>query len=447
MIHLLGMMMLVLIICLQARASLGRRVQKSQEMLAALEASQNELRKFYRAVEQNPESIVITDPELKVIYVNEAFLLRSGYAREQVIGQSTELVSTMGMDRSHRQRALKQLAKGTLWRGEMTNRTSKGEALRESVLVTPIRTPQGEVVNYVELKRDLSERVLAERRIHDLVYLDSLTGLPNRHSLTLHLRELALVRQDASHGLLLLDVDRFSVFNDVHGMQHSDELVQAMGARLVEVLPDDAWIARIAAAEFAIVFDSLHKHAQGVEEQLQQYAQTLKKALQKPFSSTAGWKPSLSAAASVVRCWSRPSKAATAMTCCALPAWPCMRPSWAVRAAWCCSSRAWPRMCIGACALPGICTTASPRGAASVSAEPDRCARSLCGCRGAGALAASGMGAGQPGRVHSGGRGVRAHRASGRLGAASGLHAAGQTGHGRARTASVGQRQRPAICA
>ena len=284
MIHLLGMMMLVLIICLQARASLGRRVQKSQEMLAALEASQNELRKFYRAVEQNPESIVITDPELKVIYVNEAFLLRSGYAREQVIGQSTELVSTMGMDRSHRQRALKQLAKGTLWRGEMTNRTSKGEALRESVLVTPIRTPQGEVVNYVELKRDLSERVLAERRIHDLVYLDSLTGLPNRHSLTLHLRELALVRQDASHGLLLLDVDRFSIFNDVHGMQHSDELVQAMGARLVEVLPDDAWIARIAAAEFAIVFDSLHKHAQGVEEQLQQYAQTLKKALQKPFS-------------------------------------------------------------------------------------------------------------------------------------------------------------------
>lgn len=269
-IHVVGMMMLVLIICLQARASLGRRVQKSMETLAALEASQNELRKFYRAVEQNPESIVITDPQLKVVYVNEAFLSRSGYAREQVLGQSTELVSTMGMDRSHRQRALKQLATGTLWRGEMTNRTSKGEALRESVLVTPIRTPQGEVVNYVELKRDLSERVLAERRIHDMVYLDPLTGLPNRHSLTLHLRELNLARQDACHGLLLLDVDRFSVFNDVHGMQHSDELVQAMGARLVEALPDDAWIARIAAAEFAIVFDSLHKHAQGVEEQLQQ---------------------------------------------------------------------------------------------------------------------------------------------------------------------------------
>lgn len=283
-IHVLGMMLLVLIICWQARASLGRRVQKSQDMLAALEASQNELRKFHRAVEQNPESIVITDPELKVVYVNEAFLARSGYTREQVLGQSSALVSTIGMDLSHRQRALAQLASGMVWRGEMTNRASNGEALRESVLVAPIRSPQGEVVNYVELKRDLSERVLAERRIHDLVYLDSLTGLPNRHSLTLHLREQIHTPQDACHGLLLLDVDRFSVFNDVHGMQHSDELVQAMAARLVEVLPDDAWIARIAAAEFAIIFAGLHLHAESVEEQLQQYAHTLKKALQKPFS-------------------------------------------------------------------------------------------------------------------------------------------------------------------
>lgn len=284
MIYVPGMLVLVLMVSLQARISLGRRVEKGQQMLAALEASQNELRKFYRAVEQNPESIVITDTDLKVVYVNDAFLTRSGYSREQVLGQSTELVSTIGMDLGSRQRALAQLASGTVWRGEMTNRTSHGEALRESVLVAPIRTPQGEVVNYVELKRDLSERVLAERRIHDLVYLDSLTGLPNRHSLTLHLRDLIHTQQGDCHGLLLLDVDRFSVFNDVNGMQHSNELLQLMGARLVEVLPDDAWIARIAAAEFAIVFASLHVHAEGVEDQLRQYAHTLKKALQKPFS-------------------------------------------------------------------------------------------------------------------------------------------------------------------
>jgi diguanylate cyclase (GGDEF)-like protein/PAS domain S-box-containing protein len=283
-LYVLGMLGLAVMTTLMARTSLGRRVQKSMEMLASLEASQQELRKFYRAVEQNPESIVITGTDLKVVYVNEAFLSRTGYSRDDVIGQPTELVSTMGMDRGHRQRALELLGEGSIWSGEMTNRARNGELLREAVLVAPIRTPQGEVVNYVELKHDLSERLLAARRIHDLVYLDSLTGLPNRHSLALRLRELLHGRQGAIHGLLLLDVDRFSVFNDAHGMQHSDELVRAMGARLVEVLPDDVWIARIAAAEFAILFESLHHHTQGVEEQLRQYAQTLKKAVQKPFS-------------------------------------------------------------------------------------------------------------------------------------------------------------------
>ncbi|MBV8250936.1 MAG: EAL domain-containing protein [Comamonas sp.] len=282
-LYALGSLGLAAAITLMARLSLSHRAQKSLDMLALLEESQQELRKFHRAVEQSPESIVITDTALNVIYVNDAFLARTGYAREEVLGQPTELVSTMGMDRSHRRRALEQLASGAVWRGEMSNRTRSGEALRESVLVAPIRSSQGQVVNYVELKHDLSERVLADRRIHDLVYLDPLTGLPNRHSLVLHLRELATGAQSACHGLLLLDVDRFSVFRDAHGMQHSDELVRAVGMRLVEALPDNVWIARLAGAEFAMLFENLEPHGQAAEQRLRQQAQALKLALQKPL--------------------------------------------------------------------------------------------------------------------------------------------------------------------
>ena len=282
-LYVLGMLGLALMSTLIARASLGRREQKSRNMLASLEASQHELRKFQRAVEQHPESIVITDPELKIVYVNEAFLARTGYTRGEVIHQPTAKISTVGMEDATRQRVLEQLKAGGVWSGEMTNTTRSGESLRESVVVAPIRTPQGEVVNYVELKRDLSERVLAARRIHDLVYLDSLTGLPNRYSLTLHLRGLAHSKSRACHGLLLLDVDSFSQFNDVHGMQYSDELVHAVGARLVEVLPDDVWVGRVAGAEFAIFFENLDAYTTGAEAQLQQYARTLKKAVQRPF--------------------------------------------------------------------------------------------------------------------------------------------------------------------
>lgn len=282
-LYMLGMLGLALMTALIARASLSRREQKSLDMLASLEASQHELRKFQRAVEQHPESIVITDPELKIVYVNEAFLARTGYTRSEVLHQPTEKISTVGMSEAGRQRVLEQLKAGKVWSGEMTNSTRSGEPLRESVLVAPIRTSRGEVVNYVELKRDLSEKVLAARRIHDLVYLDSLTGLPNRHSLALHLRALAHGKQRVCHGLLLLDVDSFSLFGDAHGMQYSDELVHAIGARLVEVLPDDVWVGRIASAEFALFFENLDVTAAGAKEQLNQYARTLKKAVQRPF--------------------------------------------------------------------------------------------------------------------------------------------------------------------
>lgn len=282
-LYVLGMLGLALMTTLIARTSLARREQKSHEMLASLEASQHELRKFQRTVEQHPESIVITNPELKIVYVNEAFLARTGYTRKEVLGQPTALISTGGMDEALRQRALEQLKGGAIWSGEMTNTTRGGQPLRESVVVAPIRTPQGEIVNYVELKSDLSERVLAARRIHDLVYLDSLSGLPNRHSLALQLRKLVQSRDQACHGVLLLDMDGFSVFNDVHGMQHSDELIHALGVRLVESLPDDVWVGRVASAEFAIVFENLDASVSGAEAQLNQYARTLKKAMQRPF--------------------------------------------------------------------------------------------------------------------------------------------------------------------
>ena len=78
-------------------------------------------------------------------------------------------------------------------------------------------------------------------------------------------------------------------------MQYSDELVHAIGARLVEVLPDDVWVGRIASAEFALFFENLDVTAAGAKEQLNQYARTLKKRCNARSCYWAGteWSPSV----------------------------------------------------------------------------------------------------------------------------------------------------------
>lgn len=73
MLYFVGMLGLTGTVTLMARRSLIRRAQELQDTLGALEQHQDDLRKFYRAVEQNPESIVITDVHQNIVYVNEAF--------------------------------------------------------------------------------------------------------------------------------------------------------------------------------------------------------------------------------------------------------------------------------------------------------------------------------------------------------------------------------------
>ena len=139
MLYFVGMLGLTGTVTLMARRSLIRRAQELQDTLGSLEQHQDDLRKFYRAVEQNPESIVITDVHQNIVYVNEAFLQRTGFARNEVLGQPTHRYSTMGLDAPAWEEALHQLGRGALWRGQMTNRTRQGEDLPEAVLVAPIR--------------------------------------------------------------------------------------------------------------------------------------------------------------------------------------------------------------------------------------------------------------------------------------------------------------------
>lgn len=99
-------------------------------------------------------------------------------------------------------------------------------------------------------------RSQAEEKIHKLAYFDSLTGLPNR---TFFLEKLEdgirqkVVEEDRRLAVLSVDLDHFKDINDTMGHEFGDRLLEAIGKRLVKVLPDDALIARASADEFMIM--------------------------------------------------------------------------------------------------------------------------------------------------------------------------------------------------
>jgi PAS domain S-box-containing protein len=120
--------------------------------------TEDALRKLSLAVEQSPESIVITNLEPAIEYVNEAFVGNTGYSREEVLGRNPRILQS-GRTPPETYRALwAALTAGAAWKGEFHNRRKDGSEYVEFALITPIRQPDGQITHYVAVKEDITEK-------------------------------------------------------------------------------------------------------------------------------------------------------------------------------------------------------------------------------------------------------------------------------------------------
>ena len=119
---------------------------------------ESELRKLAQAVEQSPESIVITNLKAEIEYVNEAFLEATAYTWEEVIGKNPRLLQSGNTPPETYRSLWATLAGGHAWQGEFYNRDKNGREFIEHAIITPIRSPNGTVTHYVAVKDDITEK-------------------------------------------------------------------------------------------------------------------------------------------------------------------------------------------------------------------------------------------------------------------------------------------------
>ncbi len=131
--------------------SFGTTQDVSERVLA-----EDQLRKLSQAVEQSPNSIVITDLEGHIEYVNQAFVSNTGYSRSEVLGKNAR---TLQSDPEGQAAAIwEHLARGVAWRGELQNLRKNGEIYFEMANIVPIRQPDGRITHYLAVKEDISEK-------------------------------------------------------------------------------------------------------------------------------------------------------------------------------------------------------------------------------------------------------------------------------------------------
>jgi len=146
----------------EAAAKNTQELERSRRALLSVlhdqRRAQAELLKFSLAIEQSPESIVITNTKAEIEYVNPAFLVTTGYTREQVIGQNPRVLHSGKTPRATYVAMWAALTAGQPWRGEFLNKKANGEEYAEFAVITPLRQADGNVSHYVAVKEDVTER-------------------------------------------------------------------------------------------------------------------------------------------------------------------------------------------------------------------------------------------------------------------------------------------------
>ncbi len=126
--------------------------------LAELENADLDLRQLSTAVEQSAASIVITDVNARIIYVNQAFTRASGYTAAEVIGQNPSVLQSGDTPPATYREMWATLSAGHIWRGEFLNRHKDGSHYIELATISPIRQGDGQISQYVAVKDDITER-------------------------------------------------------------------------------------------------------------------------------------------------------------------------------------------------------------------------------------------------------------------------------------------------
>jgi len=110
------------------------------------------------ALEQSQSSVMITNLDATIEYVNQAFITSTGYSREEIIGQKPSLLKSDKTPRSTYDAMWAALLAGKAWQGEVINLNKQGEEFIELTWISPIRKANGEVSHYLGVKEDITER-------------------------------------------------------------------------------------------------------------------------------------------------------------------------------------------------------------------------------------------------------------------------------------------------
>ncbi len=217
-----------------------------------------ELRQAANVLETISEGVVVTDQHGTVLSVNPAFCSITGFDEDEAIGRSIQELS-QDMDELHSfDQISDQLHETGHWEGDVWTHRKDGESYLQHRTLSFVRDGFGEPNRYVAVIRDVTARWKKDEEVRRQAMHDELTGLANRHLLTLRLSQL--MAQSSREGrfivLMFCDLDGFKAINDRLGHGAGDTVLKTVATRLQAQVRQTDTVARLGGDEFVVLLDN-----------------------------------------------------------------------------------------------------------------------------------------------------------------------------------------------
>jgi diguanylate cyclase (GGDEF)-like protein/PAS domain S-box-containing protein len=248
--------------------------------ISARKFHEKRIRTLLQAVEQSPVSVVMTDTQGNIEYVNHAFEEATGYKAAEVFGKNPRILKSNNTLASSYKELWKAITSGNPWQGELQNRKKDGTLFWERAYIAPVLDDSANITHYLAVKEDITLQKQQEEKIIHQANYDSLTDLPNRFLTLDRLSQLIkeAKRQNNLAAVLFLDLDDFKKINDSMSHEAGDKLLIQAAERLQASVRIDDTVSRLGGDEFIILLGNL-----ATVKDVYPIAEKLLSSFRKPF--------------------------------------------------------------------------------------------------------------------------------------------------------------------
>jgi len=129
--------------------------------------TESELMRLFRAIENSPVSVVVTNHIGDIEYVNPKFTEATGYAANEVLGKNPRILNSHTQPIEFYRKMWNTINSGLEWRGEFCNKKKNGELYWEQASISPIKDTRGNITDFVAVKEDITERKQVQKKLEE----------------------------------------------------------------------------------------------------------------------------------------------------------------------------------------------------------------------------------------------------------------------------------------